>query len=325
MSKKILLTGGLGYIGSHIANLLKDKAVIIDNMSNSKLDYKRYLKNAFIIKKDVNYKNLSNIFKEYEIEGVIHLAGSKSVLNSIREPLKYYYNNFVQTLDMLEAIDKFKIKKLIFSSSATVYGNKNLCPIDENSSLQGINPYANTKIQIEKLLEDYCQVNKSFKAVSLRYFNPIGCDLASGLTDQPVGEPQNLVPILINSIINKKKLKIFGNDYNTPDGSCIRDYIHVCDLAEAHLIVFKNFKKIKNYSVYNIGKGRGLSVFELINIFEKTNQIKIPYIISNRRKGDVEISYASNLKMKKTFNWMPKRTYENMCYDSWNGHLKKNV
>jgi len=320
---KILITGGLGYIGSHIAYILKDKAIIIDDKSNSNLDYAKHLPLAKVIIGSVNFKNISNIFRKNNIDGVIHLAGLKSVNESISNPLKYYKKNVYSTLALLEGIDKFNIKKLIFSSSATVYGNMNHTPFKENYSLSSKNPYATTKILNEQLIDEYAKSNNKFRAASLRYFNPIGCEVKSGLIDMPKGNPSNLMPVLLNSLLKKEKLKIYGKNYLTSDGTCIRDYIHVSDLAKAHIVTYKKINLIKGHEAFNLGLGRGISVLELIKIFEQTNKIQVSYKFVPRRKGDVAISYACNKKFKKFFQWKPKKKYEDMCRDAWNGYFNK--
>ena len=313
----ILLTGGLGYIGSHIAKKLGNKAIILDNQSNSQLSFKKYLPQAKVYCSNIHPKILNLIFKKYKIKGVVHLAALKAVNESTKYPLRYYQNNIISTINLLESMHKHNIQKLIFSSSATVYGNQHPSPLKEQFSLNSANPYGSTKIFIEQLISDYCLSNKKFKAISLRYFNPLGADFKSGLADQPLGQPQNIMPILIQSIMQKKIFQVFGNDYPTPDGTCIRDYIHVGDLADAHIQALKYLPKIKGHQTFNIGLGKGISVLELINIFEKTNKIKVNYRIAARRKGDAAISFADNSKSKKILQWRPQLNYTNMMRDAW--------
>ena len=322
-SMKILLTGGLGYIGSHIAHLVGSSAVIIDNLSNSKLNYKKFLPKAVVFKRDLNQSLLKKIFSQYDIQGVIHLASLKAVNQSIKNPLQYYNNNVAKSLEMLEAMDKFKIQKLIFSSSATVYGSLHKSPLNENLSLQSVNPYGSTKIIIEQMIDDYAKSNLKFRAISLRYFNPLGANIEAGLSDQPLGEPQNIMPILINKVSDKKIFNIFGNDYPTYDGTCVRDYIHIKDLAKAHILALNKLNKFKGHTKINIGLGRGISVLDLISAFEKVNNIKVDYKIANRRMGDAAVSYASNQKAKKLLNWKPKYTIQEMVKDAWEAHKKK--
>ena len=312
-----LLTGGLGYIGSHIAIKLKERAIIIDNCSNSKLNYKKILPNAKVFIKDVNYISLDKIFQKFKIDKVIHLAGYKSVNESFFNPLKYYENNIQSTIDLLRIIEKYKVKKLVFSSSATVYGNNNISPLKENMQLNSTSPYGTTKIIIEKMIDEFIRSNNNFKAISLRYFNPIGSSRKYKLSDQPLGTPQNIMPILIETLKNKKNFFIYGKNYKTLDGTCVRDYIHVEDLADAHILAIKKIDNIHGHEKINIGSGRGYSVLKLINTFEKVNNIKINFKFSKKRSGDVEISYASISKAKKILNWHPKYDLKRMCEDSW--------
>jgi UDP-glucose 4-epimerase len=319
----ILLTGGLGYIGSHIARLLKKKSVIIDNQSNSQLNFKKYLPEATVYLSDLNKHTLEKVFTKHKIQGVIHLAGLKSVNESVLNPLQYYENNIGSSLVLLEAMNKFKVNKFIFSSSATVYGDQNLSPLKENMTLKSVNPYASTKIIIEQLLSDYAQSNSNFKAISLRYFNPIGADVKSNLSEQPLGQPQNIMPILVQAASEQKVFSIYGNNYETPDGTCIRDYLHVKDLASAHVLALKKIHKFKGHTPLNIGLGKGLSVFEVISLFEKVNQVKIHTRITAHRKGDVAISFADNKKAKKLLEWKPQYSYETMMQDAWQAFIKK--
>lgn len=317
----ILISGGLGYIGSHIAKLLKKKSVIIDNQSNSQLNFKKYLPEATVYLSNLNKNIIEKVFEKHNIQGVIHLAGLKSVNESARYPLQYYENNISSSITLLEAMDKFKINKLIFSSSATVYGDQHTSPLWENMALQSVNPYGSTKIIIEQLINDYAKSNSQFCAFSLRYFNPLGAEVKSGLADQPLGEPQNLMPILVRSIHEKKIFKIFGSDYPTPDGTCIRDYIHVKDLSAAHVLAFKKLHQYKGHRAINLGLGKGASVLKIIRLFEKVNGIKVRYQIIGRRKGDAAISYASNRLAKKLLNWKPQYNYQDMVKDSWDVYI----
>ena len=318
----ILITGGLGYIGSHIAKLLKKKAVIIDSQSNSQLNFKKFLPDATIYLSDLNKAILEKVFIKYDIKGVIHLAGLKAVNESVSYPLKYYENNIGSSIVLLEAMDKFEINKLIFSSSATVYGDLHPSPLKENMALKSVNPYGSTKIIIEQLISDYAKSNPQFCALSLRYFNPLGADTKAGLADQPLGEPQNLMPILVQSVHENKIFKIFGNNYPTPDGTCIRDYIHVKDLSAAHVLAFKKLHQFKGHRAMNLGLGKGASVLEIIQLFEKVNAVKVRYQIVSRRKGDAAISYASNQLAKKLLGWKPQYNYQDMVKDSWNAYIK---
>lgn len=319
-----LITGGLGYIGSHIAIRLKKKAVIIDNLSNSCLDYKKILPHAKVYIKDINFKSLKEIFTNHKIKNVIHLAGFKSVEESISSPLKYYENNINSTLTLLNCMNQFNVNNLVFSSSATVYGHNNLNPLKENSKLSSTSPYGSTKLLIEKMITEFVQSKKEFKAITLRYFNPIGANVKKKLSEKPLGMPQNLMPMIIKSILEKKSLSIYGNNYNTKDGTCIRDYIHVEDLALAHILALKKMKLINSHKILNIGLGKGVSVYELIKIFEKSNKVKVDYKFCPRRPGDIPISYADNKKARAFLNWKPIYNYKQMCIDSWESAIKKN-
>lgn len=320
---KILITGGLGYIGSHIAYKLKSKAIIIDNCINSNLDFKKKLPLATVYKKRISKTSLNYIFQKHnDIKAVIHLAGLKSVNESINNPLKYYDYNFNSSLILLEALEKYRIKNLIFSSSATVYGNTNKNPKKETDQLISTNPYGSSKIMIEKLIDEYAYSSNNFSCISLRYFNPIGANLVAGLSDKPMGKPLNLMPILIESIINKKKLTVHGHNYNTKDGTCIRDYIHVDDLADVHILSLHKLKKFKGHKKINIGLGKGISVLDLIKVFEDANNLKVDFKFGKRRYGDAAVSYADNRNAIKFLKWKPKKNYTQMCYDSWMSYQK---
>ena len=319
----ILVTGGLGYIGSHIAKIANEKVIIIDNQSNSELNYKTHLPKADVFINDLNYQNLCRIFKNYDIDSVIHLAGSKSVNESITSPLEYYRNNVISSVELLRAMNEFNVNKLIFSSSATVYGNEHVSPLKENLNTHYINPYGHTKIVIEEIIKNCCTSYKNFSAISLRYFNPIGAHSDGTLGDRPKGKPLNLMPLIIDSV-HGEKLTVFGNDYPTNDGTCLRDYIHVMDLAEAHLLCLRNFSQIK-YETFNVGLGIGISVLELISTFEEVNKVKVKYEFGKRRPGDAAICYADSSKFIKKFNWTPKYDHKIMCKDSWLQKKIKNI
>ncbi len=320
---KILLTGGLGYIGSHIAHLLGDRAIIVDNSCNSNLNFKKHLPKAIVYNSDLNTRSLNKIFTKHEIKGVIHLAGLKAVDESIKFPLKYYRANVGSSIDLLESMEKYKINKLIFSSSATVYGNDQKSPLNEKMKLKAINVYGRNKIIIEQLISDFAFKNEKFKAMSLRYFNPLGADNNASLAERPLGSTQNLMPILIKNIREKKIFQIYGKNYNTKDGTCVRDYIHVKDIAMAHLLAFKKLRKVNGHNEINLGLGKGISVLEIIKIFENENKIKIPFNFSLPRKGDSAISFADNRKAKKILGWKPVYTYKDMVRDAWQACLKK--
>jgi len=315
---KILVTGGLGYIGSHISHLLGKKAVIIDNGINSNLNYKKLLPKAIVYKKSINYINLSKIFKDHKINAIIHLASLKAVGQSVINPLEYFENNIVSAIELLKAMKEHKINNLIFSSTASVYGNKNKSPLKENFNLQPLNPYGRSKIIIEEIISDYCNSNPKFKAISLRYFNAIGANTKASLSDKPLGKPENLIPRIIDSIKKQELFKVYGKNYQTQDGTCIRDYIHVKDIASAHINALRYIKNFKNHTAINLGMGKGLSVLGLIKIFEKENNLKIKYTFTKRRQGDPEVCFADNRLAKIMLNWSPKHSYEEMLKDAWN-------
>lgn len=314
---KILITGGLGYIGSHIAHILKDKAIIIDNQCNSNLNYKKFLPKAIVYIKDLNLKSLRMIFSKHDIKSIIHLASLKAVNKSVENPLDYYENNIISSLDLLKAMEEFNKNNLIFSSSATVYGNSYQSPLSEDLQLISSNPYGSTKIIIEQLISDYAKSKKKFKAISLRYFNPIGANVKANLFDKPLGKPQNLMPVITESILQNKILNVFGNDYETKDGTCVRDFIHINDLASAHLLALKKVKNIKGHISINLGLGKGISVLGIIKEFERVNNVKINFKYTKRREGDVPVSYAKNNKAIRILGWKPKYDYKDMVKNAW--------
>ena len=322
--KKILITGGLGFIGSHlIAEILKigRDVICIDNCSNS------YLSNIQRIKKISSYPfqfkkigienvELNEIFLKNEIDTIIHLAGLKAVGESVAYPARYYYNNVIGSKHLFNIAKKFKVKNLIFSSSATVYGPPLYLPFDENHPIRATNPYGQNKIDIEKLLieDSYFQNDCSVKI--LRYFNPIGAHPTSMLGENPRGIPNNLMPYVLK--VAKKEFQevlVFGNDYNTHDGTGVRDYIHIMDLIEGHIKSLNYLQK--GISIFNLGTGHGYSVLDLIHTFQKTNKIKIPYRIAPRREGDVDSVFNNPLKAQVNLNFYAKKTLDEMCMDSW--------
>jgi UDP-glucose 4-epimerase len=311
----ILITGGLGYIGSHIAKIADKEVIIIDDQSNSELDYKKKLPNIKVFIDKLNYKNLSIIFEKYSVDSVIHMASSKSVNESILSPLNYYSNNVISTIELLKAMNDFGINKLLFSSSATIYGNKHESPLEEDLQTDYLSPYGHTKIMIEEIIKNCCKNYSNLSAVCLRYFNPIGAHPDGSLGDRPKGKPLNLMPNIIEAV-KGKKMTIFGNDYPTIDGTCLRDYIHVMDLAEVHLKCLDKLNELK-YEIFNVGLGKGISVLELINIFEKTNQVNVKFSFGERRPGDIPICFASTSKILNYLKWSPKYSYDDMCRDSW--------
>ena len=331
---KILITGGAGYIGSHtLISLAKAgyEFVVFDNLSNSsKKSIKRVEK---IIKKPIafekgdirNKKDLNKVFKKYEIDSVIHFAGLKAVGESVENPLSYYDNNIVGTLKLLEVMKKHKCKKIVFSSSATVYNEvdaQNYTPLKENFPTGATtNPYGRTKYFIEEILKDLYTSDNDFKIAILRYFNPVGAHESGTIGEDPNGIPNNLMPFITQTAVGKREfLSVFGGDYPTPDGTGVRDYIHVVDLADAHVkaLDYLNSKTfdIKN-STFNIGTGIGYSVLDMIKAFEKASDKNIAYKIVNRRAGDISTCYSDPSFAKEILNWEAKKSIDDMCKDSW--------
>jgi len=330
----ILVTGGTGFIGSHtVVELLNNNedVIVVDNFINSSLDVVDKIKQItakefkFYEVDIVNKEKLEDIFKENNIKSVIHFAGLKAVGESVKKPLEYYHNNITGTLVLLEVMKKYNCKELVFSSSATVYGNPgNPKYVETMKKGETTNPYGTTKAMIEKILEDLYASDNTWKISMLRYFNPIGAHSSGLIGDNPNGIPNNLMPYIQKVAIGElKELSIFGNDYNTPDGTCIRDYIHVVDLALGHI---KALNKLESENtgvyVYNLGSGKGCSVLQLVQTFEKVNDIKIPYKIAARRAGDLDEFFADPTKAKEELNWVTKKSIEDMCRDSWN-YIKK--
>lgn len=328
---KILITGGTGYIGSHtVVELLEDghEVVIVDDLSNSFVDVIDKIKVITNVKVPFyqidckNYDELDNLFKQEKFEGIIHFAGFKAVGESTNLPLKYYENNLVTTINLAKLMDKYNVSHFVFSSSATVYGDQP-SPLNENSPLmETTNPYGETKKMCERILSDYAKKNIDKTIVILRYFNPIGAHKSGLLGEIPQGIPNNLMPY-ITQVASKKreKLFIFGNDYDTKDGTGVRDYIHVVDLAKGHLAALNKSKP--GFSVFNLGSGVGVSVLELVETFKKINNIEIPYEIVERRSGDIATVYASPEKALKELNWKTIYGVEDMVKDSWG--FEKNI
>lgn len=324
---KILVTGGAGYIGSHACvELLNSgyEVIVVDNLSNSKFEsLKRVMKitgkKLHFFKIDLlDKKGLEKVFKKFNIFAVIHFAGLKAVGESVQLPLKYYHNNITGTLNLLEVMKKTAVKKIVFSSSATVYGDPDKIPIDESCSLHPTNPYGRTKYMIEEILRDLYISDNSYDIILLRYFNPIGAHSSGMIGEDPNGIPNNLVPYISQVAVGKlKELKVFGNDYPTVDGTGVRDYIHVVDLAIGHVKAIEKLKEKIGIEVYNLGTGRGYSVFEVIKAFEKASGKKIAYKVVERRPGDIATCFANPSKANRELNWIAKRTIDEMCEDSW--------
>lgn len=325
---KVLVTGGCGYIGSHtVVELLNDgyDVVIVDNLSNSKKEVVDVI-NKITSKKVKFYEEdvcksevLDKIFKKEKIDAVIHFAGLKAVGESVKKPLEYYRNNIDSTLSLLEVMKKHDCKKLVFSSSATVYGKPHKLPIEEDFPLSTTNPYGSTKLMIEMILNDLYISDPSWSIAILRYFNPIGASPTGLLGEDPNGIPNNLLPF-IAKVASKEldELRVFGNDYDTVDGTGVRDYIHVVDLSKGHLKALDNIFEKEGINAYNLGTGEGYSVLQIINSFEKVNKVKIPYKIVERRPGDIDSCYASTTKANKELKWKAELTIDDMCRDSYN-------
>lgn len=325
----ILVSGCCGYIGSHTCvELLNNnyEVVGIDNLSNSNISVLNRIelitnRSIKFYKGDILDKNLlDNIFKENNIECVIHFAGLKAVGESNAIPLDYYRNNVVGTLNLLDVMKENNVKNFVFSSSATVYGIQEKQPIDEEASLnEPTNPYGRTKYFIEYILKDLYKSDSTWNIVLLRYFNPIGAHKSGLIGENPNGIPNNLMPYITQVAIGKREiLNIFGNDYNTHDGTGVRDYIHVVDLAKGHLCALNRIKENKGLDIYNLGTGIGYSVLDIVNTFQKVNNIKIPYRFVERRPGDIDMCYANPEKAYKEMGFKCQYTLEDMCKDSWN-------
>jgi len=328
--KKILITGGAGYIGSHTAVELWNSGfepIILDDLSNSEIKVLDRLEEITgrrfsFYQGDCNDKEqLLKISNDHEISGVIHFAAFKSVGESTAKPLKYYQNNIGSLLVMLEWMKERDIKDLVFSSSCTVYGQPEVLPVTESTPRQEAeSPYGNTKKICEDILVDYVKSKPGIRAISLRYFNPVGAHPSAKIGELPLGVPQNLVPFITQTAAGiREKLTVFGDDYDTLDGSCVRDYIHVMDLADAHVraLDFLSGKKNDFYEVFNVGSGTGNTVLEVINAFEKVNNLKLNYVIGPRRPGDVVKTWADTTKIQKELGWSPKYTLEDSMRDSW--------
>jgi len=327
----ILITGGAGYIGSHTAVELLEKGyeiVIVDNLINSNEESLNRVKKITgrdfkFYKADLCDKEaVRKIFKENNIDSVIHFAALKAVGESVSIPLRYYNNNLMSTLNLCEVMNEFNVKKLVFSSSATVYGNPSTVPITEDFPLSATNPYGRTKLMIEDILRDLYISDNNWNIILLRYFNPIGAHKSGLIGEDPKGIPNNLVPYIAQVACGKLAyLNIFGNDYPTKDGTGVRDYIHVVDLAEGHIKALEKLNSNPGIQAYNLGTGNGYTVLEVVKAYSKACGKKIPYKIVDKRPGDVASCYADTLKANKELGFTAKRTIEDMCADSWNWQL----
>jgi len=328
----ILVTGGAGFIGSHTAVELLDageEIIIIDNFINSKPEALKKIKE--ITQKDFKFyevdlldkEKLENVFKENNIEVVIHFAGLKAVGESVEKPIQYYHNNVTGTLILLDLMKKYGCKKIVFSSSATVYGAPKTVPIKEDFPLSTTNPYGSTKLMIEQILKDVCVSDKDFSAIILRYFNPIGAHKSGLIGENPNGIPNNLMPYIAKVAIGELEcLSVFGNDYPTKDGTGVRDYIHVVDLAKGHVKALNKARNSTGAIPYNLGTGNGYSVLEIVKAFEMTNNVTVKYKIAPRRPGDIAECYADQRKAKEELGWTAEKTLQDMCEDAWKYIIK---
>lgn len=326
----VLLPGGAGYIGSHTAVELLNSGkeiVIIDNFSNSKAEVLEKIKK--ITGKDFKFyemdyrdkEKLEKVFTENNIEAVLNFAGYKAVGESVQKPIEYYDNNINGALALLEVMKKHNVKKFIFSSSATVYGDPEVIPITEECKTGGTtNPYGTTKLFIEQILKDTYASDNTWDICILRYFNPVGAHESGLIGEEPQGIPNNLMPYVVRVAAGiLPQLSVFGNDYNTPDGTGVRDYIHVVDLAKGHVLALNKLEKEnKGLFIYNLGTGTGYSVLDMVKAFEKATGKEVPYKIAPRRSGDIATCYANPKKAKEELRWEATKTLEDMCRDSWN-------
>ena len=322
----ILVTGGTGFIGSHTTiELIKcgHNPVIVDNLANSKVTVLDKIKEITGVRPDfyeldvADKAALTEVFKKYHFDACIHFAGLKAVGESVQKPVEYYKNNIMSTLTLLECMKEFDCKAIIFSSSATVYGDPASLPIKEDFPLSTTNPYGATKHMIERILKDFRHANPDFSVTLLRYFNPVGAHPSGLIGEDPNGIPNNLMPLIIKAAKGEMTLKVFGNDYDTADGTGVRDFIHVCDLADGHVDALKNVSNPGVY-IYNLGTGNGFSVLELISAFERVNGVKVPYVFSDRRPGDIAACYADASKARNEIGFRAERGIDEMCRDAWN-------
>lgn len=326
---KILVTGGAGYIGSHTCvELLNEgfEVVVIDNFSNSKRssldDIKKITGKDFKFY-EIDYLDkdaLNKVFEENKIDAVINFAGFKAVGESVQKPIEYYTNNISGALNLLDVMRKHNVKKFVFSSSATVYGNPEKIPLTEDCKIGGTtNPYGTSKLFIEQILKDIYASDNSWDIIILRYFNPVGAHESGLIGEDPKGIPNNLMPYIAKVATKElKELSVFGNDYNTPDGTGVRDYIHVVDLAKGHVLALNKLEKEgTGLFIYNLGTGTGYSVLDLVHAYEKANNVKVPYKIAPRRDGDIATCYSDPTKAKNELGFVATKTIEDMCHDSY--------
>lgn len=325
---KVLLTGGAGYIGSHTAVELLNAGydvVIADDLSNSSEEVVSRIeelggkKTAFYRIDVCCRKSMEELFSIEKPDACIHFAGKKAVGESVDKPLAYYRNNLDATMTLLETMEKFDVNIVVFSSSATVYGFPKSVPVDENADRWCTNPYGWTKYMSEQIMRDACVANKKLGCMLLRYFNPIGAHESGRIGEDPKGIPNNLMPYISQVAIGRReRLSVYGNDYNTPDGTGVRDYIHVVDLAKGHIAALRYAENHTGCTAVNLGTGKGYSVLDIVHAFETANDIKIPYVITDRRAGDVETLYADPSLAEKLLGWRAEKNLEDMCRDTWN-------
>ncbi len=331
----ILLPGGAGYIGSHTAVELlnaEKEIIILDDFSNSKpiiLDKIKQITGKDFKFYEMNYldrQKLEKVFEENKIDAVLNFAGYKAVGESVQKPLEYYTNNISGCLVLLETMKKYEVKKFIFSSSATVYGEPEMIPITEKCKTGGTtNPYGTSKLFIEQILKDTYYSDPTWDICILRYFNPVGAHESGLIGEEPQGIPNNLMPYIVRVAAGiLEQLSVYGNDYDTPDGTGVRDYIHVVDLAKGHVAALKKLdQEQKGLYIYNLGTGNGYSVLDMVQAFERATGKKVPYKIAPRRQGDIATCYADPKKAKEELNWVATKTLEDMCKDSWRYIMKK--
>ncbi|MCI9456282.1 MAG: UDP-glucose 4-epimerase GalE [Oscillospiraceae bacterium] len=324
----ILVTGGTGYIGSHTAVLLLQNGydvVIMDNLCNSKEEAVNRIQEitgkrpAFYHTDMMDMEGMRAIFRAHKIDAVIHFAGLKAVGESVQQPMRYYYNNITGSLQLFQVMEEFGVRTIVFSSSATVYGMNNPVPYVEGMPTSATNPYGYTKLMIEQILMDIHKANPSWNVVLLRYFNPIGAHESGLLGEDPNGIPNNLMPYIMQVAVGKLPcLNVYGSDYDTPDGTGVRDYIHVMDLADGHLKALDYIHNHPGLEIFNLGTGSGTSVLEIVSAFEKASGQRIPYQIAPRRAGDIACFYADNARAANLLHWKANYTIADMCRDSWN-------
>ncbi len=328
----ILITGGAGYIGSHTCVCLLESGydiVVIDNYDNSDPEAIRRVKQ--ITKADFpayeidcrDTDGICAIMKKHSVDCVIHFAGLKAVGESVAHPVEYYDNNLQSTVSLIKAMERENVKRLIFSSSATVYSEHNKMPLTEDSLRGCTNPYGWTKYMNEQILRDVSAARPDWSVVLLRYFNPVGAHESGMIGEDPNGTPNNLMPFISQTAIGRReRLTVHGNDYNTPDGTCVRDYIHVCDLARGHVAAARRAESFTGCDAINLGTGAGCSVLDMVKAFAEVNGVKVPYVIGPRRPGDIATVYSDPSKAEKVLGWKAEKTIEDMCRDQWNWQSK---